>query len=237
MRKKAFTLSEVLIALTVIGVVAAIVAPSLSNLIPNKDKVTFLKIYDSISTAASDIIENPAYYYGYSKNYYKCMGFACDSEIKDKSMISYDTSYEGIGKHQCLIADILNNKNSSSSFSCEPAKSENTFSPISGITVIMKTEDINKGNYYTNITINLGKDNKGVDKIYHLYMDNWGRINCGSFTKSSNGIKVTPDTMAQTFVDNRLKLNNKKEDSEASKNMSTTPYTVDVVDYGAVKIN
>ena len=68
MKKSGFTLAEILIALTIVGVVAALVAPSLHNLLPNRDKVNFLRVYNGIATVAEEIIEDSDYYYGSSPN-------------------------------------------------------------------------------------------------------------------------------------------------------------------------
>ncbi len=48
MRKKAFTLSEVLVTLTVIGIIMVITIPVLNNTKPNKDKVFFHKAIMSV---------------------------------------------------------------------------------------------------------------------------------------------------------------------------------------------
>ena len=49
MKKQAFTLSEILISLTIIGVVAAITSPLISGIIPDKDKVAVLKVYKTVT--------------------------------------------------------------------------------------------------------------------------------------------------------------------------------------------
>ena len=57
MRKMGFTLSEVLIALTIIGVVAAISAPLVNNVIPDKNKAIVLKAHKTISDINSEILD------------------------------------------------------------------------------------------------------------------------------------------------------------------------------------
>lgn len=58
MKKFGFTLTEVVIALGIIGVVAAITAPILNSLIPDKDKIDVLKTYNIIRTINDDIKED-----------------------------------------------------------------------------------------------------------------------------------------------------------------------------------
>lgn len=60
MKKFGFTLIEIIIALCIVGVVAAITAPMLNNLIPDKDKIAALKLRKVIATVNEDILSNTA---------------------------------------------------------------------------------------------------------------------------------------------------------------------------------
>ncbi len=55
MKKFGFTLMEVIIALGIVGVVAAISTPLLNNLIPDKDKIAVLKTYKIIGDINNEI--------------------------------------------------------------------------------------------------------------------------------------------------------------------------------------
>lgn len=59
--KKAFTLSEALITLAIIGVLAAIVVPSVNNVRPDKDKVTYKKALYNMQSAVSNAMESSVY--------------------------------------------------------------------------------------------------------------------------------------------------------------------------------
>ena len=62
MRKFAHTLSEVLIALGVIGLLGAVVIPMASKFRPDTDKIKFLRVYDSIVKINDSIVyDNEAY--------------------------------------------------------------------------------------------------------------------------------------------------------------------------------
>jgi len=56
MKKHAHTLSEVLIALGIVGILGAVVAPMASKFKPDINKVKFLKNYDAIVQANNDMI-------------------------------------------------------------------------------------------------------------------------------------------------------------------------------------
>ena len=49
--KKAFTLSEALITLAIIGVMASILIPTLNNAKPDKDKITYKKALYTVQSA------------------------------------------------------------------------------------------------------------------------------------------------------------------------------------------
>jgi len=51
MKKNAFTLAEIVVTLGIIGIVTAMTAPSLMNLMPDKSKVEVLKVYKLINDA------------------------------------------------------------------------------------------------------------------------------------------------------------------------------------------
>ena len=56
--KKAFTLAEILIALGIIGVVASLVTPAVVRLRPDNNKITYLKIYDTLSDSIRRLSSN-----------------------------------------------------------------------------------------------------------------------------------------------------------------------------------
>lgn len=62
MKKFGFTLAEVLISMSIIGVVASITAPTLINIMPNKDKVQTIKYQKLISEINADLLNNRTLY-------------------------------------------------------------------------------------------------------------------------------------------------------------------------------
>ena len=53
MKRKGFTLAELLIVLGISGVVAALILPAVNGLMPDKTKVNYLKVYDELSANIS----------------------------------------------------------------------------------------------------------------------------------------------------------------------------------------
>ena len=58
MKKKGFTLSEVLIAVSIIGVMAAIMASAFNHAKPDKAKMLYLKAYDALTTAVGAMVND-----------------------------------------------------------------------------------------------------------------------------------------------------------------------------------
>lgn len=63
MKKFGYTLAELMITMTVIGVLAAIAAPALSNIIPDKNKVKVLKYHAMLDDTISQIFEDESVYH------------------------------------------------------------------------------------------------------------------------------------------------------------------------------
>lgn len=62
MAKKGFTLSEVMITMTIIGVLAITLMPILNNLRPNKSQIMFKKAYYTLENTVSLLLNDEALY-------------------------------------------------------------------------------------------------------------------------------------------------------------------------------
>lgn len=60
--KKGFTLSEVMIAMTILGVLAAVLVPVLTNLSPSTSKVMFKKAYSTLEKAVNNMVSDETNY-------------------------------------------------------------------------------------------------------------------------------------------------------------------------------
>lgn len=60
--KFAFTLAEALLAMTILGVIAALMLRTLNRINPDKDKQLFLRTFHAIETAAGEVINDPTFY-------------------------------------------------------------------------------------------------------------------------------------------------------------------------------
>lgn len=69
--KKGFTLTELLIALAVLGLLIAILTPIIANLIPDQNALMAKRSYYAIQSLASDMLNNEACYPDNSQSTYK----------------------------------------------------------------------------------------------------------------------------------------------------------------------
>lgn len=60
--KKAFTLAELTVALSIVGVLAAIVIPAVHNMAPNKEMIMFKKAYGEFTRISSEMVNNDDLY-------------------------------------------------------------------------------------------------------------------------------------------------------------------------------
>ncbi len=62
MKKFGFTLAEILLSMTIIGIVAALTAPTLINMMPNREKAMTLKYRKLITEMNVELLNNRSYY-------------------------------------------------------------------------------------------------------------------------------------------------------------------------------
>lgn len=60
--KRAFTLAETLITITIIGVVMALMLRAINRVNPDKDKILFVKTYHALEAVIADVINDPKKY-------------------------------------------------------------------------------------------------------------------------------------------------------------------------------
>ena len=83
----AFTLTELMIALAVLGILCAIVLPAITNNSPNQNKMMMKKSYYTFGEVIQDLINNPDYYpmtdgYCTDKSSSGYIGFDCGNAEK-----------------------------------------------------------------------------------------------------------------------------------------------------------
>ena len=81
MRKTAFTLSELMIALTVLGLLCAALLPAIVRTMPNQNKVMIKRAYYTTANIVSDMINDPNLYPPIDSNGFSKVGFDNMEEV------------------------------------------------------------------------------------------------------------------------------------------------------------
>lgn len=80
MKKKAFSLSELMVALSIMAVLSAILIPSLTKSLPNQDKYLFKTAYGLLSNTVNELINDDSLYpngnFQNANTQYFCLNFA-----------------------------------------------------------------------------------------------------------------------------------------------------------------
>jgi len=119
MKKFGFSLAELLIALSIIAIGAALLAPAYMNNKPDKYKFRVLKYYNLIEEATDKLLNNHDIYFrtpiddhatfdpnGFPTGQYGCNGLEC-TEMPTNNTPYNHSDYSGSCKYPNLLADII----------------------------------------------------------------------------------------------------------------------------------
>ena len=214
MKKFGFTLAEILITLGVIGVASALTAPTISNFVPDRNKVTVLNIYQGLTSLNNMLLGNEAIYYQkpiYNKNKkkfeYDCYGLGCTYPPLDTE----HNDYQGLGKYTGLMikylskAETTNPNRASVLFKCHNkamCKIETSYSTaddnkrvLNARVTIMLIDQKNKCHYSSTCS--------NPDQ-FRFYIDTFGSVK-------------PADPLSEAYLRNQLNMSRKKEDFALAK--------------------
>lgn len=214
MKKFGYTLAEILIAITIIGIMTAVMLPLVNNTKPDKTKVMYLKTYDSLVEILNNVTYNSQIFAvstqsgGQTYDISKCPLF--DTAVR---------TIDGNNDEEILATQDGNNKLCSvvaASFGVEPNEQcsfngnfdgmgENSFTNNYGIQFkfMVSTIDVATGAYTTEIYVDVDGDN-GNNCIYDG--DTCQRPDRFIFLVSPTGHLIPADQMGQAYLQTRTNL-------------------------------
>lgn len=171
MKIKAFTLTELLIALAVIGILIAILLPVIFNLIPNQNTLMAKRAYYAIRTITSNLLNDDACYppkehaqsaeerNGFDDGY----GYADCMMWGGKYNESYINTENANSKFLTLFVNKLDLKNNNTNNSVILGSGDTTYTFTTKDGIVWTAQNMKLGHSNTNPSIELVMDLNGSD--------------------------------------------------------------------------
>lgn len=220
MNKQGFTLAEVLVALGIVGVCAALIAPAIVNIMPDKNKVKVIQYHAAITNATVELLNDDAIYY--RKIVYEENGTTEDGEIIKTPVIVEETITAEDGTSRTVKTY---KKSCEGGLDCTEASEGRYCSGASGNTKYQKclfeklgitggtykdgsNWSMENGDTYK-ITIKVTPEGCGEfsasckkPNIFKFEVDNWGNV-------------VPVDKLSKVYLKNPTRVNAQKDKEEA----------------------
>lgn len=208
MKKNGFTLSEIIIALGVIGVVAAITTPILSGLMPDKDKVAVLKTYKIINDVNEEILNTKSWLINNNINN-GCVDLACIEAPQFEIGNAANNAERNMFRNHPYEALFSRNLETIDTPVYNPANRVVTFQTSDGHT--WNIRNLNNGRYAIGVYIN-------PDKQQCTYSNNCQKPGEFSFVVNEQGKTSGNDPLTVAYLANPTNLNDKNADFSTASN-------------------
>ena len=218
MKKTGFTVSEIVIALAVIGVIATFVTPMVARLFPDKNKAMVLKVHKTVQDINSALLDNTSLYYAQSNvaplNNGSATFFINPKNVTVHPGVGFNSTLEtfgrtpnvsGSGKYLALLTDNLE-------LVSDSLKNNQGIGSF-------RTRD---GLYWSFNYLHFTIDVNGNNSPNCSYTANCPRPDQYKFLIDVNNGNVLPnDPLTEAYLSNPDKMNDKANDFATAKNIST----------------
>lgn len=215
--KKAYTLAEVLVTITIIGILSAVMLPLANKLKPDSNKALYLKTYDSLvqilNAVSSDTDLYPEFW-TYQSYDYDFTQLPLYNTASDLGLTEFpDTDIKGGNQKLCSILAVgfgqtSECKNVASKYSANTFSSKLAFTNRQGVqfgiysNIILNTTT---QSFDTQITIDINGNNKPNCK----YSTTCTKPDRFTFLVSPDGHVIASDVMGQAYLATRTNLRSK----------------------------
>ena len=217
MKKIGFTLSELIVALGVVGVVSAMIVPLLGGLLPDKNKMNVVKTYGILSSVNAELLSDLSLNWSYDSKGNECSsGLTCDGTPYNSSYT--DTNkYNSQYKYCYLFTDRLKLKET------PVLASSYTFTTADGTQWEMQLANSSASGFIT--TVKYDTDSK----LNCTYSSKCKKPDKFQFYVKPNGKVYANDPLTNSYLNNRYKHNDRKNDlanAAADKTQYVQPLTI-----------
>ena len=222
MKKHGFTLAELLITLGIIGVVSALILPAINKLMPDENKILYLKAYDTLLNTTKAIAYNSNIYpLCKDDDNINCSSFPLLNTQKPSVSQFNNANYEGKVKFCNLLAYSfgINSSNiscDSNSYTYSSANYSPSFVTPNGMQwkVVQQQYSVTpatsggSANFQIDIYVDIN-GNKG-DNCMFAADSNCSKPDRFKFLVAATGEIVPADPMGQKYIASRTSLSKKQ---------------------------
>ena len=219
MKKFGFTLMELLSTLAIIGLVATLVAPALTNIMPDKTKMQVIKLHKALAETTAEMLEDPDLYQPGKFEIVNGEEIACPG-LTDFQMYWQERIRREEGRYYANGKENDKYPNTLAEFKFETVKSyTDEFITRDGVWWKFETSGRKLNNTtksyeitYT-VTVDLNGEYKAPNEIASKTVKNPDRF---TFLVDTYGNVTGGDPLTIQYLKTRTKFNNKKEDYKAA---------------------
>jgi len=197
MKKQGFTLAEMVISITIVGAIAAVSIPLISNIIPDRKKIQVLKVHKLLTTINQDILSDPSLYLQ-TEN---CTGLGCRAKPLESNWTTVNdlkNCDSGDSKYLAILADRLK----ASEYSIVSDNPQGSFTTQDGI-----AWSFDKDNNVVELTIDI--DSAGENCTHSSACASPDQF---SFRVVESGLVFGADPLTITYLKNPHNLSDRNND-------------------------
>ena len=229
MFKKGFTLQELLISMAIVGIVAAIAAPGIVGMIPDKKKTMYMKAYNTLTNLTNEILEDTSLYYISYRNDgtascsgINCTGYPIDNEKFDRA---FGGNWRGDGDSLKFGYCLASKMNIQEEFgeNLDNGDLTMTFTSVDGVrwTYDMEDASLSRDGAMSNqsITIDVNPNNDNAANKCFYDEDECSDPDLFKFKIDNDGGITAVDRLGQAFLRKPTDMNSGREDKEVANGL------------------